>query len=97
MDKIKNNIAGAWESVYRDLEKKLPGHAIHAWFDPIVAVDFQEKSFILEVPNQFSLEWIESHYKDEITLSIKDLFDKSIKYQLLVVKEKKDTLFNVSS
>ena len=94
MDKIKNNIAGAWESVYRDLEKKLPGHAIHAWFDPIVAVDFQEKSFILEVPNQFSLEWIESHYKDEITLSIKDLFDKSIKYQLLVVKEKKDILFN---
>ena len=61
MDKIKNNIAGAWESVYRDLEKKLPGHAIHAWFDPIVAVDFQEKSFILEVPNQFLIEFLYNH------------------------------------
>ena len=40
MDKIKNNVASAWKSVCVDLEKKLPGHAIHAWFDPIVAVDF---------------------------------------------------------
>ena len=54
-----------------DLKKKLPGHAIHAWFDPIVAVGFEKESFILEVPNQFSLEWIESHYKEEITFSIK--------------------------
>ncbi len=92
MDKIKNNFASAWRSVHFDLEKKLPRHAIHAWFDPIVALDFREKSFILEVPNQFSLEWIESHYKDEIALSIKDLFGKSIKYQLLVVKDKKEIL-----
>ena len=42
MDKIKNNVTLAWRSIYRDLEKKLPGHAIHAWFDPIVAVDFQK-------------------------------------------------------
>ena len=89
MDKIKNNVSGAWKSVCLDLEKKLPGHAIHAWFDPIVAVGFQKKSFILEVPNQFSLEWIESHYKDEIKLSISDLFSKQIQYQLLVAKEKR--------
>ena len=89
MDKIKNNVVAAWKSVCLELEKKLPGHAIHAWFDPIVAVDFQNKSFILEVPNQFSLEWIESHYKDEIKLSISDLFSKQIQYQLLVAKEKR--------
>ena len=92
MDKIKNNVAVAWESVCLDLKKKLPGHAIHAWFDPIVAVGFHNKSFILEVPNQFSLEWIESHYKDEIKLSIEALFDKQLRYQLLVAKEKKATL-----
>jgi len=94
VDKIKNNIVGAWKSVCLDLEKKLPRHAIHAWFDPITVVGFQKKSFVLEVPNQFSLEWIESHYKDEITLSIETLFDKQIKYRLLVAKEK-DTSSNV--
>ena len=41
------------------------------------------------MPNQFSLEWIESHYKDEIKISIKSLFDKNVKYQFLVAKEKK--------
>ena len=92
MDKIKNDIVSAWNSVCLDLEKKLPSHAIHAWFDPITVVDFQKKSFVLEVPNQFSLEWIESHYKDDIILSIETLFDKQIKYRLLVAKEK-----NISS
>lgn len=94
MDKIKNNVEGAWESVCLDLKKKLPGHAIHAWFDPIVVVGFKKESFILEVPNQFSLEWIESHYKEEIKFSIKSLFNKSIKYQFLVAKEKSKILNN---
>ena len=92
MDKIKNDVSGAWKAVLHDLEKKLPLHAIHAWFEPIVAVGFKKNSFILEVANQFSLEWIESHYKDEIALSIKFLFNKNIKHQFLVAKEKKDIL-----
>ena len=89
MDKIKNNISVAWGSVCADLGKKLPKHAMHAWFDPIVAVEFRDKSFILEVPNQFSLEWIESHYKEEIVSSIKDLFGRDIQYQFIVTKGKK--------
>lgn len=92
MDKIKNNIVEAWKSVYLDLKRKLPGHAIHAWFDPIVPLGFQNKSFILEVPNQFSLEWIESHYKDEIRLSINSLFDKQTQYRFLIAKDKGEDL-----
>ena len=45
MENIKNNVVGAWSQVHGHLEKALPGHAIHAWFDPIVPVDFRENSF----------------------------------------------------
>ena len=41
------------------------------------------------MPNQFSLEWIESHYKDEIKLSIKDLFDKQYKISIFSSKREK--------
>ena len=88
MDKIKNNVAAAWESVCLDLKKKLPGHAIHAWFDPIVAVGFHNKSFILEVPNQFFLEWIESHYKENLINSLQKVVkDKGASYKLVVEKK----------
>ena len=66
MENIKNNVVEAWLQVHSLLEKALPGHAIHAWFDPIAPVGFRENSFFLEVPNQFFLEWIDSHYKDDI-------------------------------
>ena len=48
MENIKNNVAGAWSQVHSHLEKALPGHAIHAWFDPIVPLDFRENFFFLE-------------------------------------------------
>ena len=87
MDNIKNNIVGAWGRVHLDLKSKLPGHAIHAWFDPIVPVSFIENVFVLEVPNQFFLEWIESHYKEEIIESIKNTFNASIGYRFSIKKE----------
>ena len=88
MENIKNNVVGAWSQVHSHLEKALPGHAIHAWFDPIVPVGFRENSFFLEVPNQFFLEWIESHYKDDIIKAIKMIYGEKIKYKFLVTKEK---------
>ena len=88
MDNIKNNIIGAWSQVHSHLEKKLPGHAIHAWFEPIVPVGFRESSFLLEVPNQFFLEWIESHYKDDIIKALEMTYGEKIKYKFLISKEK---------
>ena len=88
MDNIKNDIAGAWSQVYGCLEKKLPGHAIHAWFEPIFPVGFRNNIFLLEVPNQFFLEWIESHYKEDIIKTLEEIYGEQVKYKLLVTKKK---------
>ncbi len=88
MNNIKNDILGAWSSVHGCLEKKLPGHAIHAWFDPIVPIGFRNNSFLLEVPNQFFLEWIESHYKDDLFMALEETYGEKIKYKFLISKEK---------
>jgi len=88
VDNIKNNIIGAWSQVHGHLEKKLPGHAIHAWFEPIVPVGFRESSFLLEVPNQFFLEWIESHYRDDIIKALEMTYGEKIKYKFLISKKK---------
>ncbi len=89
MDNIKKDVVAAWGQVHLYLEKKLPGHAIHAWFEPIVPTGFRNNSFVLEVPNQFFLEWIESHYKDDIIMAIEKTYSEKIEYKLLVTKEKR--------
>lgn len=55
-----------WKDLLNKIEGKLPDHAINTWFNPIVPVGLTEKEILLEVPNQFFYEWIESHYKKEI-------------------------------
>lgn len=97
MDKLKNGVAGVWGAIYQDLKKKLPDHAMHAWFDSVIPVGFQKNSLVLELPNQFSLEWIESHYKEEITQSINSLFKERVQYRFLVSKSQIKNSFNKRS
>ena len=58
-----------WSEVVRDLSLSLPGHAMNTWIDPIKTTGFSKNEIVLQVPNQFFLEWVESHYKKAIDSS----------------------------
>ena len=66
-----------WTNVVVNLNTVLPEHAINAWFEPLNAIAISEGNILLEVPNQFFCEWIDSHYKAELTTSIQKV-DKAI-------------------
>ena len=66
-----------WTNVVINLKTVLPEHAINAWFEPLNAIAISEGNILLEVPNQFFCEWIDSHYKAELTTSIQKV-DKAI-------------------
>jgi len=66
-----------WTNVVANLKLVLPEHAINAWFEPLNAIAISEGNILLEVPNQFFCEWIDSHYKGELTTSIQKV-DKAI-------------------
>tara|TARA_Y100000768_G_scaffold352398_1_gene303987 strand:- start:592 stop:1932 length:1341 start_codon:yes stop_codon:yes gene_type:complete len=66
-----------WTNVVVNLNTVLPEHAINAWFEPLNAIAISEGNILLEVPNQFFCEWIDSHYKTELTTSIQKV-DKAI-------------------
>ena len=55
-----------WDDTLRVLSSKIPKHAISAWFEPIKAIGISNGKLIIEVPNRFSLDWIDTHYKEEL-------------------------------
>ncbi|MFH1852108.1 MAG: chromosomal replication initiator protein DnaA [Candidatus Neomarinimicrobiota bacterium] len=55
-----------WNDIKQFLRQTLPGHAFSTWFAPIVPIALTDDELILEVPNQFFFEWIDSHYKSLI-------------------------------
>ena len=90
MDNIKNPNEQAWGLALNLLTKRLPSHAINTWFVPIVPIEINNEKISLSVPNQFFLEWIESHYGDQLLSAVRvALKNEQAAYHLLVTKEQK--------
>jgi len=73
-----------WNQAYKKLKESLPDHAINTWFEPVVPVAIADGELILEVPNQFFYEWIDSHYRQTISGALKDASNKKTKYRFIV-------------
>ena len=84
MDNVKINHEHVWIEVKESLSRELPSHAYSTWFEPILAIAINDTELVLEVPNQFFFEWIESHYHDTIESAVKERLqnDFSVKYTI---------------
>jgi len=68
-----------WDMAKTSLKKDIPSHAFNTWIVPIRPVAFSDNKLVLEVPNQFFFEWLDTHYKKIIEKKIVDKKGKHIK------------------
>ena len=73
-----------WSLVEKELGKKLPTHAINTWFDPIRSVALSNGELVLEVPNQFFLEWIDAHYNRILERAINAVTNEKTTFKFIV-------------
>ena len=79
-----------WLAVYNELAKTLPAHAINTWFEPISPIALSGKELVLEVPNQFFYEWIESHYKQNLVNALSKSSEDGSNFKFIVSAKKTD-------
>ena len=84
-----------WRAVYNELAETLPAHAISTWFEPISPIALSEKELVLEVPNQFFYEWIESHYKQNLVKALSRSSEHNVGFKFIVSAKKTDIPKNV--
>lgn len=60
------NQSKSWKQLKESLKKSQPQHAYATWFEPLTCINLNDDAFVIEVPNQFFFEWIQSHYKEVI-------------------------------
>ena len=94
MDK-KQIYKSIWQAVKKSIKTEMPSQAFNTWISPIRPVALNEQELILEVPNQFFYEWLDTHYKDTINRKAVDNngHPLNIKY---TVSTKKITITNHS-
>ena len=78
------NFVLLWERVLSNLELTLPKHALSAWFEPMSPIEIKADTLIVEVPNNFFREWVESHYKSELVNALSSASDSKLNYRLKV-------------
>lgn len=77
-----------WGDIKEELKSSLPGHAYNTWFEPITLIGYTNEVLVLEVPNQFFYEWIESHYKNQINNTADTITGKNISIKYTVAPDK---------
>lgn len=78
-----------WFDIKEQLKSSLPAHAYNTWFEPINLIGHTNNELVLEVPNQFFYEWIESHYKNQITKTAETITGQSLDVKYTVSLERK--------
>ena len=76
-----------WKIIKKALKGATPEHAYNTWISPIKEVAINEKNIILEVPNQFFFEWIDTHYRDIINKKVSENYGKTLKVKFTVSTE----------
>ena len=69
-----------WTAVADRLQGALNESTYRTWFGEAEGVELSDESFVVGVPNEFTREWIESHFLDLIRAAVRDLsgHDRSV-------------------
>ena len=74
----------AWEEVLERIKKKSNPQVLF-WFTPLKLISQNEDSITLKANSQFDTDWINNHYLDFITDTVKEVYHR--KYQVKIVSE----------
>ena len=74
-----------WDNCLHFIKSKIPDQAFQTWFDGITATQPKESEIMLQVPNQFHYEWLDSKYHNLINSAVKECAGKELKINYSVV------------
>ncbi len=76
--------AKLWTDVSTRLREALNETTYSTWFSQASGVELDSQSFVIEVPNDFTREWIEGHFLDLIRAAVRDAGDAELRVRFQV-------------
>ena len=86
-----------WQTVKKAIKTDMPSQVFNTWITPIKPVALNENELILEVPNQFFYEWLDSHYKDTIDRKAINNKGRPLNIKYTVSTEKKRIINHIDT
>ncbi len=87
---IELTAEGLWSEVSSRLKGALNETTYRTWFDHVDGVELTDVEFVLAVPNDFTRDWIDSHFLGLIRAAVGDATGHERRVQLAVTEQKGD-------
>ena len=79
--------SSAWKNCLLKIKENVSQMTYNTWFLPIKPVDLQDSTLKVQIPSQFFWEWIEEHFNDLISNTIKEVLGNSAKLTYVISEE----------
>ncbi len=76
-----------WEDCSKIIKLEIKEQPFVTWFSPVKPVELTADKIILQIPNIYFAEWIDSKYKSLIHRALKQTTGLDLKYEFRVVEE----------
>jgi chromosomal replication initiator protein len=70
---IRDNAESLWGAVADRLREALSEATFQTWFGSVAGIELTDDFLVISVPNEFTREWIESHFLDLLRATARDL------------------------
>src|SRR5690606_31393456 len=62
LEQTKKTANDTWNKCLTYIKDNVDSQAFTTWFEPISAIELEEKALYIQVPSKFFYEWLEEHY-----------------------------------
>jgi len=74
---MEDKISDLWNNVLSEIEKILSKPSFETWLKATRPLSLQDNTIIIEVPNEFTRDWLQNHYKKTINSALEKVSDAS--------------------
>ncbi|MDW7740506.1 MAG: chromosomal replication initiator protein DnaA [Bacillota bacterium] len=89
---MNSQINEIWQLTLAELSKDLNKPSFETWFNLTKPVSLDNQCFVIEVPNDFTKEWFETRYRDQIVRALKEITTEDYKVNFVINSEFQETV-----
>ena len=88
----KNNLENLWDKVLAKIQENLSKPSFETWFQETKIIAIQNNLLIIEVPNEFAKDWIETRYSKLIAEIVENITNKSLDIKFVMPEMKNEAI-----
>ena len=83
------NYSEAWDNCLEIIKDNIPESSFRTWFEPIEPVKLENSTLTIQVPSAYFPEFIEAHFIDILSKTLKRVIgpDAKLVYEVPIVKD----------